>query len=175
MKKVISLILLLTLILSLGASAFAAGSPKKEPYNPVTPKKNTFDITDDDKVDVDKKDVPVEYRIPAEAVIVTLVENADEALSKEDAAAFKAAYEEVKKIQDALVVNFFWVDIDADLAGDDFTGLDAQNALVYTFECEGENVRVLLNGKEVKVIDRGNGVYSAILPEAGAVAVLVDK
>ena len=173
MKKVISLILLLTLILSLGASAFAAGSPKKDP--PVTPVKATFDITEVEKVDADKKIIPVKYRIPAEAVIVTLVENADEALSKEDAAAFKAAYEEVKKIQDALVVNFFWVDVDADLAGDDFTGLDAQNALVYTFECEGENVRVLLNGKEVKVIDRGNGVYSAILPEAGAVAVLVDK
>ena len=173
MKKVISLILLLTLIMSLGASAFAAGSPKKDP--PVTPVKATFDITEVDKVDVDKKEIPVKYRIPAEAVIVTLVENADEALNKEDAAAFKAAYEEVKKIQDALVVNFFWVDVDADLAGDDFTGLDAQNALVYTFECEGENVRVLLNGKEVKVIDRGNGLYSAILPEAGAVTVLVDK
>ena len=172
MKKVISLILLPTLILSLGASAFAAGSPKKDPspYYPVTPKdKESFEVIEGDDVD------GVKMTVPVEAIKITLIENADKELSEEDAAAFKAAYEEVKKIQDALVVKFFWLDVDADLAGEDFTGLDAKNALVYTFECDGENVRVLLNGKEVKVIDRGNGTYSAILSELGAVAVLVDK
>ena len=171
MKKIIAIALALACVLSLSVCAFAAGSPIYRP-DPVAPKEDDgWDITDDGKVDVEKGDVPVHTTIPKDAVKTIAIDKATEELSEEDAAAFQAAYDAVKDLKDVSVFKFFWLIVDEEKAG---LKISAEDALVYCFSCPGENVKVTVNGKDMKVVDNGDGKYTASLTETGAVAILCD-
>ena len=169
MKKILAIILAVAAVLSIGAVAFAVSSPVPAPAG--VSAKATYDIAD--PAEVKDTDIPVKSTIPAEAVKTTAIDKAD-SLSEEDAAAFKAAYEEIQNLKDGKVYKFFWLAIDEEAAGEDFEGLDEDNALVYRFTCPGENVRVTVNGKEMTVVDFGSSKYAALLTEAGAVAIVTD-
>lgn len=166
MKKILAIILAVAAVLSVGAIAFAVSSPVPNPA-PVGPGENetAFEIAD--------ADGETKSTVPVEAVKATAIDKAD-TLSEEDAAAFKAAYEEIQNLKDGKVYRFFWLAIDEEAAGEDFEGLSEGNALVYKFTCPGENVRVTVNSKEMKVESLGSNKYKAFLTETGAVAVITD-
>lgn len=166
MKKILAIILAVAAVLSIGAVAFAVSSPVPNPA-PVAPteKETEFEVAD--------ADGETKSTIPAEAVKTTAIDKAD-SLSEEDAAAFKAAYEEIQNLKDGKVYKFFWLAIDEEAAGEGFEGLGEDNALLYKFTCPGENVRVTVNSKEMKVENTEDNKYVAYLTEAGAVAVITD-
>lgn len=165
MKKLISFLLALTLILSLGLTVFAAGSPSKGETSdtstapqPVTAKKGMEIFNSDDKKIA---------TVPINAVRKTSVGNANK-LSVEDKEAFLAAYEEVKKIEGKVVKYFYWLDIPKQYKTDGFAYAK------YIFTCTGKNVQVQVNGKEMEVAKTGKYTYEAKLTEFGAVAILCD-
>lgn len=170
MKKIFAVILALVLVCSLGAVAFAAGSPVKA--NPVEvytgPALNEKEEDEGGIIICDMATDAVEDEVPAEEVTVVAVDDAD-SLEDADKEAFLAAYEAAKAVEGKAVVDFFWLDVP-----EQYT-VDAENYLKFSFKCEGENVQVQVNGNEMEVVaeDEPNA-YFAKLTELGAVAILCD-
>lgn len=165
MKKFVSFLLALTMVLSLGVTAFAAGSPTKDKTSdttsaalPTTGKKGLGLYNSDDEL------IAV---VPANAVRKTSVGNADR-LSDEDKEAFLAAYEDAKKVEGKVVKYFYWLDIPEKYKTDDFAYAK------YIFTCTGKNVQLQVNGKEMEVEKVGKFTYEAKLTEFGAIAILCD-
>lgn len=165
MKKFLAIILAVAAVLSIGAVAFAVSSPAPNPAPVIVEEESGFEIADAEGTDI--------AVLPAKAVETTAIDKAD-SLSEEDAKAFKEAYEEIQNLKDGKVYKFFWLAINEEAAGEDFQGLSEDNSLVYKFTCPGENVRVTVNSKEMKVDDLGDNKYKAFLTETGAVAIIID-
>ncbi len=165
MKKFLAIILAITAVLSIGAVAFAVSSPAPNPAPVIVEEESEFEIADAEGADV--------AVLPAKAIETTAIDKAD-SLSEEDAAAFKAAYEEIQNLKDGKVYKFFWLAINEEAAGEDFQGLSEDNSLVYKFTCPGENVRVAVNGKDMKVENVSGSKYKSFLTETGAVAIITD-
>ena len=172
MKKTLSFLLVICLFASMATGVYAAGSPKP---NPVVPQTIEVIVTDDAKVDVEKGTYPIESTIPAESVKQVAVNQADKLLGEEDAAAFKAAYEEAMAMDDCKVYKCFWLYVDEDLAGEEFKGVSVSSALAIKFSCPGKDVKFFVNGNEMKVIHEKGASYVAILTETGTVTITCAK
>ena len=155
MKRFISVLLVLTLLLALGVTALAAGSPTG------TGKKNdamtgfvVYNKSDKGIVRVPNKDI---YRYS--------IHQADK-LDAADQEAFKAAYEDAQKIEGKLVRNVFWLDI-----ADEYKNMDDFSYVRYYFGLTGRNIKVSVNGKDMEVVGLGQDQYYAKLTEFGTVVI----
>ena len=150
MKKIVSLLLAVALVMGLGITVFAAGSPTSDGNKGAGGTATT--------------NVP---RTPANPGMG--VYDADNKLSDEDKEAFLAAYEEAKKVEGKKVKYFFWLDIP-----EKYKNADDFGYFGYKFTCTGKNVQVTVNGKDMEVEKVGKNTYIAHLTEFGAVAILCD-
>ena len=175
MKKFFSMLLALILVCSLCVSAFAT-SPSAGGTSAVTTAALPVTEEDEDTPEVkgfaicETATDDVVKEVPADQVKMVPVGEADE-LEEADKEAFLAAYEDVKKIDDAVVKYFFWLG-----APEEYTPGEGQY-FRFIFVCKGENVRVTVNGEEMKVepVEGKEDTYLAKLTKLGAVAILCDK
>jgi hypothetical protein len=160
MKRIVSLLLAAVLLLGLGVTVFAAGSPTGGNGQPKGPVKKGMGIynAEDERIAL----------VPPGQVKKTAVGNAKR-LSDADREAFLAAYEEVKKIEDKKVKYFFWLDIP-----EKYKNMEDFSYAKYEFTCTGKNVQLTVNGKEMEVEKTGKNTYFAKLTEFGAIAILCD-
>ncbi len=170
MKRIVSLLLAAVLLLGLGVTVFAAGSPTSDGNKgsggtattnvPRTAGKPGMGIynSDDEKI----------ATVPAGQIKKTAVGNAKK-LSDADKEAFLAAYEEAKKVEGKKVKYFYWLDIP-----EKYKNMEDFAYAKYEFTCTGKNVQVTVNGKEMEVEQTGKNTYFAKLTEFGAVAILCD-
>lgn len=166
MKKAVSLLLAVVMVMGLGVTVLAAGSPTSsgtsgtttaaQPTSPLAKGLGLFN-SDDEKY----------ATVPANAVRKTSVGNANK-LDDEDKEAFLAAYEDAKNVDNKIVKYFYWLDIPGKYKTDEFAYAK------YIFTCTGKNVEVQVNGKDMEVEKIGRYTYSAKLTEFGAVAILCD-
>ncbi len=170
MRKILSVVLALAMVASFGVLAFAEGSPVTETGSTTT-EAATDTAAADGVVAAPAVEANEVVAVPeiievtneaGEAAVVTITPISDiESLSEEDQEAFKAAYEEAMAVEDAVVEYFFWI--------------SAEDTAVFPvtvkFACENEVVAVTCNGAECE-FTAAEGNYSAVIPEAGAVAVL---
>lgn len=164
MKKVLAFVLMLVLVVSCGAVAFAVNSQVAPP------------ISEDATAPLPKDKGGLEYYdkndkllgvVPEEQVLKLAVDQANQ-LNVADKEAFLKAYDEVKEIKDRVVKYFFWLNT---------IDFEEPAELVYYkwyFTCEGENVAVTVNGKDMEVVNIEGNDYFAKLTELGAVAILCD-
>ena len=164
MKKIISLILALAVLCSLGVSAFAAGSPTKTTKVEEDVAIPTTDSNGDPCYAIcSLEDDSVIRTIPVDEVSFIPVGQAN-SLAKEDADAFKAEYKNVKSITDKTVQSFFWLDIgDNEVNEGEYFKLD--------FVCKGDDITVTSNGNEMAVVT-GSEMCTAKLTEVGAIAIM---
>ncbi len=172
MKRFLALFLAAAVVLSFGATAFAAYSPTSGDnvdegwgtYTVKAPAKNNelrlviYDENDEviaELYDDDVKEIAVD--------------DADQ-LSPEDREAFLAAYEEAKAVEGKVVKYFYWLSISDKYAD----ALAKAGWIKYFFKCAGENVQMTVNGKEVEVFHIEGVDYYAKLFELGAIAIYCD-
>ncbi len=170
MKKIVSLLLAVALVMGLGITVFAAGSPTEDGKSggdgsattavPRTTAKKGMGIFNSDGERI--------ATVPAGQVKKTAVGNAKK-LSDADREAFLAAYEEAKKVEGKIVKYFYWLTIP-----NKYKNMDDFSYAEYEFTCTGKNVQVTVNGKEMEVEKIGINKYCAKLTEFGAVAILCD-
>ena len=110
MKKFISFLLVITLLLSLGMTAMAKKSP-------TTAKKSTTTGGDTSIGLYDANDKLI-ARVPAKGIVRLGIASADK-LPDDQKEAFKAAYEDAMTLEGKLVRRFFWLDI-----ADEYKNLD---------------------------------------------------
>ncbi len=159
MKKFVSFLLVLTLVLSLSATAFAAGSPTSTgPKNPVVPQGLGIYNDADRRIAV----------VPNKDVLKLNVGSADK-LDAADKDAFLAAYDAAKNTEGKIVRHFFWLDIP-----DEYKNLEDFSYAKLTFGSRGQNVEVTVNGKPMEVVKLGHGQYYAKLTEFGVVSIISD-
>ena len=159
MKKFVTFLLVLTLILSMSATAFAAGSPTS-----TGPKTAATGGGLGLYNDADKRIAAV----PESKVLKLNVGKADQ-LDAADKDAFLAAYETAKNTEDRVVRRFFWLDIP-----DEYKNMDGFSYAKLTFGCRGQNVEVTVNGKPMEVVKLGHGQYYAKITEFGVVSITSD-
>lgn len=183
MKRLLALLLALTLVLSLGVAAFAdeksegADAAKTGVRSPTGGDGGA--VSDLGWGEFTTPKAPVEegmeiYNaagekigiVPAEEVIQLAIGEADK-LSPEDKEAFLKAYDEVKTIEDEVVMYFYWLDVPEKYKTDDAAWFK------YSFKAPGINVRALINGKPLDVVHVKGVEYYAKLTELGALTVLV--
>ena len=174
MKKIVSFLLAALMVLSLGSTVLAAGSPTGNnnagvPAAPAAPaaEEETAEETEEPGMGVFNEDGEQVGTIPADAVKKISVDDADE-LDDEDKEAFLAAYETAKKMEGKVVKYCFWLDIPEEYKTEDLA------YVLYEFTCTGKNVQVFVNDKEMEVEETGKNAYAAKLTEFGAVAILCD-
>ena len=158
MKKLVSLLLVVTIILSLGITALAAGSP-------VGPQPRVNTNTGLGLYDANDKKIGT---VPAKDIVKLNVGGADQ-LDEADKEAFLAAYEEAKNTEGKIVRHFFWLDIP-----EEYKNMDGFGYAKYTFGSRGQNVTVTVNGKDMEVVKLGHGQYYAKLTEFGIVSIISD-
>ena len=155
MKKVISVLLVITVLLSLGVTAMAAGSPvKKDTGRPGIGLYNS-------------EDKQIAF-VPNSAIPKVRAGGADK-LDAADKDAFLAAYEEAKNTEGKVVRDFFWLDV-----ADEYKNLDGFSYAKYYFGSRGQNVQVTVNGKDMEVVRLGHGQYYAKLTEFVIVSITSD-
>lgn len=154
MKKVISLVLVITMLLALGVTAFAAGSPTG------TGKKETGITGAGGVYDENGKRAS---GVPSNAVIVRYLPQAN-TLEDADKEAFLKAYEDAKNIEGKRLVNVVWVDIADEYKSD-------VGFVRYYFVTPCRNIEVSVNGKDMDVVRLGNGQYYAKLTDFGPVVI----
>ena len=163
MKKVVSFVLVLVTILSIGVTALAAPSPVVPPDRPP--------VTQPDVnigLGICNKDDKTIAIVPGKDVKRILPTQADK-LDPADKEAFLAAYEEAKNIKDKVVQDFFWLDIP-----DKYKNLADFGYAKLTFECKGDNVEVSVNGKPMEVVEQAENSYFAKITEFGSVCITSD-
>lgn len=168
MKKFLAFVLAFAMVCSFSVSAFAASSPKAEPYNPEATSQYPF-VPEVSGLVVNKlADDSFVFEIPKEDVILLSVGDADE-LADEDKAAFLKAYDDVKAIKDEVVNYFFWLGVKEDVE------VKEDEYVKFPFICPGENVKVTVDGEEMEVVaaEETNSYY-AKLTKLGAVAICSD-
>ena len=172
MKKIVSLLLAVALVMGLGITVFAAGSPTEDGKSggdgsattavPANTGKDFLELYNDDDELIDL--------VPWEEVTILKVGAANR-LSDEEKELFLSTYEDVKKIDDKVVKYFYWLDIP-----DSYKTEDLAYAKYY-FSCTGKNVQLTVNGKDMEVFpsDKGGANnYYAKVTEFGAVAIMCD-
>ena len=159
MKKCVSFLLVVCVLLSLGVSAMAAGSPVPKPPRTGGRGSGLRIYNSEDKL------IAV---VPWSKVTQLSVGQADQ-LSAEEKDAFLAAYEEVKNMEGKIVRRFFWLDVPQS-----YKDLEDFAYARWDFGTRGQNVQLSMNGKDMEVIRLGHGQYWAKVTEFGALAIISD-
>ncbi len=169
MKRLISFFLAAIMILSLGITAMAAGSPTADQNGTSETATAPLPASGEKGLELYNADDELIRVVPYHEVKRTSVGNANR-LSDEEKEAFLACYEDAKNVTDRLVKYFYWLDIP-----DEYKTEDVAYAKYY-FTCTGQNVQLTVNGKEMEVekADTGRFSYFAKLTEFGAIAILCD-
>lgn len=160
MKKFVSFLLVITLLLSLGMTAMAKKSP-------TTAKKSTTTGTDSGIGLYDANDKLI-ARVPAKEVVRLGIASADK-LPDDQKEAFKAAYEDAMNLEGKLVRRFFWLDIP-----EEYKNMEGFAYAKLSFTSRGQNVGLSVNGNDMETVRLGYGQYYAKLTEFGTVLVTSD-
>ena len=194
MKKILTIVLALALVMSFGISAFAetatsavsssgttatisgtaVTSPTKEEASeetssavPATEEAAPAAAAEEEALEeaVPEVEEAEDNEIEASDIIMLPLTDADE-LNEEDKAAFLEAFEEAKKITDKLVKYLFWFDVPEEKGE-----ISPEHPYNFRFRCEGEDVGVQVNGNEMAVENIQDDLYQATLTETGAVMI----
>ena len=172
MKKILAFALALTLILSLGVSAFAEGeSPSKDSSSGTT--SSALPVTkglanDGSGMAVCNASDDVIDTVPSSKVVRIGVGQAG-ILAAESKDALIKAFGEVKSVTDKLVMYLFWLNTNG------YTAPEGFKYYKLPFTCAGENVKVTVNGKDMEVVHEDGASYFAKLTELGVVCITCDK
>ena len=158
MKRFVSILLVITVLLALGVPAFAdipspTGSGKRDGGAAGS---GLQIFNSDDKL------IAV---VPSKEVIRYNIRQADK-LDAADKEAFLAAYEAAKNSEDKVVLQVYWLDIP-----DEYKNLDDFSYAKYYFRCGGRNIELSVNGKDMEIGRLGNCNYYAKLTEFGTVVI----
>lgn len=164
MKRIITFLLVLVLLLGLSVTAFADKSPSGGDSSGKTTSR--YPAASNGLTLYNSKDEEI-GAVPAKDVKKIAVGNAKK-LDESDKEAFLAAYEDAKKVEGKIVKYFYWLDIPEKYKTDDFAYAK------YSFTCTGKNVEVTVNGNKMDVEQTGRYTYAAKLTEFGSVAILCD-
>ena len=169
MKRVFAFVLMLTLVCSVGAVAFAGYSSPNKTVGSTGSGMGTAALPAADFVlEVCNKEDEVIDRVPKQKVVYATIGQAG-LLPKADKEAFQSEYKDVRQIKDQVVKYFFWLNTKNYEEPADFAYYK------YNFRCTGENVQVTVNGKDMAVVNVEGSKYFAKLTELGSVAILCDK
>ena len=176
MKKAITVLMILAIVLSLSASAFAAVAAGRDPYVPgqtvTVPSQPAGDpaagipgflilLMEDDTI--------YEF-VPINLVTNVPYKDAAKLLMPKEREAFAAAYKEAKGVEGKHLRQAYWFDIP-----ENYT-LDDEHYGKYLFSCEGSNVEVTVNGNPVEVVSvNGRTSYIAKITARGPIAIYSDK
>ena len=186
MKKAITVLMILAIVLTLGASAFAATDYGDAYGNIIYPD----DIMPPEQVPPGQKPAAGKPAVSNVGLLILLME--DDTLYEfvpmsqvvnveyKDAAkminntktreAFAEAYKEAKGVEGKHLRKAYWFNIP-----DTYT-LDDEHYAKYVFSCEGANVEVTVNGEPVEVVSiNGRTSYIAKVTARGTVAIYSDK
>ena len=183
MKKAITVLMVLAIVLSLGASAFAAfGSVPAAAQGDYYPDDYGYDFDYDQgqgqhmvkETDVgllicNMDDDTIHQFVPMYQV--TNVEYKErEKLNKADADALKEAHDAAKQIEGRSLKKSYFFSVP------DNYDVDEDHYAKYVFSCEGKNVEVSVNGNPVEVVSiNGRTSYIAKITERGCITITVDK
>lgn len=168
MRKFLSVLLALAIVCSFGVCAFAAVSPvgvvndEGAGAGAVVPVATVPAETVEEAILSSVKATGAEDKV----VDIEIKTADDENLTEEEAAALEEA---VAAIEDKAVVAAFILKTDAEVS--------ESSPLAFSFECEGENVGVQVNGNEmaVEAVETVANGYVASLTETGAVVIYRDE
>ena len=177
MKKSVAVLMILAIVLSLGASAFAERIPDgyypdfyPDDYYPqgqqpqgkpaVSNVGLLICLMEDDTI---HQFVPM-YQ-------VTNVEYKDrDKLAKADAEALKEAHDAAKQLEGKSLKQSYYFSVPANY------DVDEDHYAKYVFSCPGNNVEVCVNGNPVEVVSiNGRTSYIAKVTERGCITITVDK
>ena len=188
MKKSVAVLMILALVLSLGASAFAATSPYPDGYGTYYPDDYGYDFDYDfyppgqgprERQRVVQTDVglliclmeddTVYQFVPMPQVVNVEYKNRDQ-LRKEDAEALKEAHDAAKQIEGKSLKQSYFFTVPSTYT------VDEEHYAKYVFSCPGNNVEVSVNGNPVEVVSiNGRTSYVAKVTERGCITITVDK
>ena len=165
MKKIFALLLVVSLFLSFGLTAFAAGSPVKQVEGPDSSTIRSPGIA---SMGVFNSAGEKIGSIPNYLISKWSIYYAN-ALGTEDKESFLTAYDGVKSVTDKLVKDFFWLGVSKS-----YEFPDGFAYCEYPFTCAGENVKLTVNGKEMELTKGEGNNYTAKMTEFGPVTISCD-
>ena len=176
MKKTIAFFLILAIVLSFSAYAFAdtAGSSPYEygyiPDGQGIP--NVGKLAGDPYAGIPgllillMEDDTIYQFVPISQVTNVEYRDAAKFLNGKDKEAFSAAYQEAKAVEGGKLRKAYWFNIP-----DSFT-LDDEHYAKYLFSCDGKDVTVTVNGEPVEVVSVNNRTsYIAKITARGSIAI----
>ena len=183
MKKSVAVLMILAIVLSLGASAFADRaqqaweSPDYYPddyypgdYYPQGQQPQSKPAVSNVGLLIClMEDDTIHQFVPMP--LVTNVEYKDrDKLAKADAEALKEAHDAAKQIEGKSLKQSYYFSVP------DFYDVDEDHYAKYVFSCPGNNVEVSVNGNPVEVVSiNGRTSYIAKVTERGCITITVDK
>ena len=172
MKKTVAFLMVLTLILSLGASAFAdtlfpdgQGVPPVQIPQGGQPAGDPFSSIPGLLILLMEDDTIYEF-VPISQVTNVDYKDAAKFLDPKTKEAFAAFYKEAKTVEGRKLRKAYWFNIP-----DNYT-LDDEHYAKYLFSCDGSHVEVTVNGDPVEVVSvNGRTSYIAKITARGPIAI----
>ena len=172
MKKTVAFLMVLTLILSLGASAFAdtlfpdgQGVPPVQIPQGGKPAGDPFSGIPGLLILLMEDDTIYEF-VPISQVTNVDYKDAAKFLDPKTKEAFAAFYKEAKTVEGRKLRKAYWFNIP-----DNYT-LDDEHYAKYLFSCDGSHVEVTVNGDPVEVVSvNGRTSYIAKITARGPIAI----
>ena len=161
MKRIVTLLLVVVLVLSLSVAAFAEytnGVATNFPDGGGKPFLLGVYNTSDKKIAV----------IPTEEIGIWTIKNMYK-IPWEDQDPFLKAYEETRGIKDRTVRSVFYLWIP-----ESYKELKDFAYVRYPFTCSGKNIKFTVNGKEMEIGDISENSYFAKLTEFGTIVITCD-
>ena len=178
MKKSVAVLMILAIVLSLGASAFA--EIITDGTVGYIPEGQGWSLTQGDGQHIVKEtnvgllicnmdDDTIHQFVPMP--LVTNVEYKErENLPKADADALKEAHDAAKQLEGKSLRKSYFFSVPENF------DVDEDHYAKYVFSCEGKNVEVAVNGNPVEVVSiNGRTSYLAKVTERGCITITVDK
>ncbi len=181
MKKSVAVLMILAIVLSLGAYAFAEQMPWEYPdyypddyypgdYYPQGQQPQSKPAVSNVGLLIClMEDDTIHQFVPMP--LVTNVEYRDrDKLAKADAEALKEAHDAAKQIEGKSLKQSYFFSVPANF------DVDEEHYAKYVFSCPGNNVEVSVNGHPVEVVSiNGRTSYIAKVTERGCITITVDK
>lgn len=176
MKKFLSAVLCVLLMMSLAVSAFAAPSVVA-PVSSGTATSAKPAVEDENAIEIVDETGKTVTTDPAEALKVVTLGDAGE-LTAEEQEIFNKAYEEASAVEDMVVVDFFWLDLQPEYKAALADGQGVKVTFTVPNVQPGDKVVVTVNGVQVPdeyVTVNEDGTVTVLFYEFGAVAIMVEE
>ena len=176
MKKFLSAVLCVLLMMSLAVSAFAAPSVVA-PVSSETATSAKPAVEDENAIEIVDETGKTVTTDPAEALKVVALGDAGE-LTAEEQEIFNKAYEEASAVEDMVVVDFFWLDLQPEYKAALADGQGVKVTFTVPNVQPGDKVVVTVNGVQVPdeyVTVNEDGTVTVLFYEFGAVAIMVEE